>query len=113
MKQPLAKMIMKCSINYGLPLMYPDVAIGSMAYVKRIRTSVFYDYSYGHDILDLVENQPISTSESFYSFGVDVIADLHLCRFYFPFSLGIRISCLPLIVKVYPELLLSLDTSVF
>ena len=106
-------MLMKCSLNYGLPLMYPDLTIGSIAYIKRIRTGAFYDYSYGHDILYFKEDQLVNGSESYCSFGVDLLADLHLFRFYFPFSLGFRISYLPQFEKAYPELLFNIDTSVF
>lgn len=113
LNEPLSGMLAKCSLNYGLPLMYPDLTIGSLAYIKRIRTGVFCDYTYGRDILYFTENQLVNGSESFCSLGVDLLADLHLIRFYFPFSLGLRISYLPQFEKAYPELLFNIDTSVF
>lgn len=112
-KEPLARMILKCSLIYGMPLMYPDLSFGSLAYIKRIRANVFYDYSYGYDILNYIENHLVKTSENYYSFGIDLLTDLHLFRFYFPFSLGMRISYIPEFGKVYPEILFSVDTSVF
>ena len=113
MSEPLASVITKYSFNYSMPLIYPDLPIGSIVYLKRIRTNAFCDYSSAYDIMSSVENQPGNSSKNYYSFGVELIADLHLFRFYFPFSLGMRISCLPQFDKAYGELLLSIDTSVF
>jgi hypothetical protein len=106
MTEPLAKMIMKYSLNYSMPLLYPDLSIGSIAYLKRIRTNAFYDYSSGYDIPNLVENQPSNSSENYYSFGIELITD-------FPFSIGIRFSYLPQFDKTCPEFLFSIDTGVF
>ncbi len=35
--------IARFSANYTLPLFYPDLAIGSFAFLKRIKANVFYD----------------------------------------------------------------------
>ena len=35
------------SIDYAAPLAYPDFNIASLLYIKRIRTSLFYDYASG------------------------------------------------------------------
>ena len=35
------------SVNYGMPLIYPDLAFGSIAFLQRIRSNVFFDYSQG------------------------------------------------------------------
>ena len=35
------------SVNYGLPLVYPDFNIGGYFYLKRIKTNLFYDYGIG------------------------------------------------------------------
>jgi hypothetical protein len=113
MNEPLARMLTKFSANYGLPLSYPDLSIGDVAYIKRIRANAFIDYSYGYDVLHLIENQLQYFSENYFSFGMDMISDLHLFRFYFPFSLGLRVSYIPHYGKVYPEFLLSIDTSAF
>ncbi|MBX2843305.1 MAG: hypothetical protein KTR26_16155, partial [Flammeovirgaceae bacterium] len=37
--------IFRGSINYALPLFYPDVALGPIAFVKRVKLNLFYDYS--------------------------------------------------------------------
>ena len=113
MNEPLARMITKLSLNYGLPLIYPDLSLGSAAYIKRIRANAFGDFSYVYDLLAYTENQTEYISESYSSFGLDIISDLHLFRFYFPFSIGLRFSYIPHFEKVYPEILLSIDTSVF
>ena len=35
------------SVDYVLPLAYPDFNISSLLYLKRIRTGLFYDYASG------------------------------------------------------------------
>ena len=35
------------SVDYVAPLAYPDFNIASLLYIKRIRTSLFYDYAQG------------------------------------------------------------------
>lgn len=113
MNEPLARMTTKFSLNYGMPLIYPDFSLGSIAYIKRIRTNIFGDFSYAYDRPAISENQIEYTSESYSSIGLDIISDLHLFRFFFPFSFGLRISYIPDFQKVYPNILLSIDTSVF
>ena len=34
----------KASVDYALPLLYPDLALGPVAYLKRISANVFYEY---------------------------------------------------------------------
>ncbi len=113
MNEPLARMTTKFSLNYGMPLFYPDLSLGSVAYIKRVRTVLFGDYSFAYDRPEPDGNQIQYTSDSYTSIGLDIISDLHLFRFFFPFSLGIRISYVPDNSNVYADFLLSIDTSVF
>ena len=113
MNEPLARMISKFSINYGLTLMYPDLSLGSPAYIKRIRSNVFADFSYAYDLLIHTENQTQYSSKYYSSLGLDIISDLHLFRFYFPVSLGLRFLYIPHFENIYPEIILSIDTSAF
>jgi hypothetical protein len=39
----------KFSVDYKLPLFYPDVNVLKLAYIQRVRTGVFYDYGLGRD----------------------------------------------------------------
>jgi len=66
-------------LDYRFPIAYPDWEIGSLAYIKRIRASLFADY----------EN--IAANKAFRprSYGFELRADVNLLRFYLPnFNVG-------------------------
>jgi hypothetical protein len=93
------------SVDYVLPLVYPDFNVASFLYLKRIRTGLFYDYatgpgksfyeytasglthlfSYPEDPLYLNHEKA-----SFKSFGVELLADFHLLRIPFMISGGVQ-----------------------
>jgi hypothetical protein len=64
------------SLNYKLPLLYPDLSIGPIAYIKRIKANFFYDTT----LKNVIAGR-----------GVELTADVHLFRFMFPFELGIQV----------------------
>ena len=70
--------IIKASVDYALPLAYPDFALGSILYLKRLRMNLFYDYALGRDT---------NSKTSYQSVGIDLVADINL--FVFPFDLDI------------------------
>jgi len=84
--------IYKLSCDYLLPLLYPDLRIGGMAYIKRIKADFFYDYSSIQ--LDEVVNANLQTNTILQSAGVELTTDVHFLRFIFPFELGLRTSYL-------------------
>ncbi len=108
-----AEQLYKLSGDYILPLWYPDLSIGPLAYIKRIRSSVFCDYTYGKNVYNDPGHEDILISRDYYSFGIELISDLHFVRFIFPFSLGIRTSFLPQKSTFVPELLFNINTSIF
>ena len=64
------------SFNYKLPLLYPDLSIGPVVYVKRIKANFFYDTT----LKNVIAGR-----------GVELTADVHLFRFMFPFEMGIQV----------------------
>jgi hypothetical protein len=36
----------KSAVNYHLPLMYPDIGVGNIIFVQRIRVNTFFDYNF-------------------------------------------------------------------
>jgi hypothetical protein len=85
------------SIDYFLPLAYPDFNVASLLYLKRIRTSLFYDYAlgpgnsfyqYSADGMVPVFNN--SENVSFKSFGFELLADFHVLRIPYMISAGIQ-----------------------
>jgi hypothetical protein len=85
------------SADYVLPLVYPDFNFESLFYLKRIRTSLFYDYAsgpgdsfYTYSTTGLVHLYNTTDKESFRSFGVELLADFHVLRIPFMMSAGVQ-----------------------
>lgn len=63
------------SFNYWMPLLYPDLTLGPVFYLQRIKTNLFFDHATGYN--------PASTSYKFNyynSLGVDLLFDYNLFR---------------------------------
>jgi hypothetical protein len=77
--------IVRLSANYALPLAYPDLPIGPLAFVKRIKLNGFVDYgqlNFGGD-----QNQNI------FSYGAELRFDVRFLRL-LEVDLGVRYSYL-------------------
>jgi hypothetical protein len=61
------------SVNYQLPVLYPDLSLGSIAFIQRLRWNVFYDHAVG------VLNQRNSIMSAP---GTELYADLRLFRLF-------------------------------
>ncbi len=93
----IAKEITFLSADYALPLAYPDFNVASLLYIKRIRTSLFYDYAEGpgNSLYKVTANGLVPfyngpEYESFKSFGFELIADFHVFRIPYMISGGIQ-----------------------
>jgi hypothetical protein len=104
------------SVDYVLPLAYPDFNLASLLYLKRIRTGLFYDYASGpgnsfyvsspNGLVPLYNNSNI---ESFKSFGFELLADFHLLRIPFMISGGIQSAWKNINQSPSIELLFNVD----
>ncbi len=74
------------SLNYKLPLICPDMRIGSLLYFKRFKANLFYDYAKG--ITGSVKKQ-------FSSEGLELTTDVNVLRFIIPIDTGVRMSLTP------------------
>ena len=70
--------------DYAFSIFCPDWSIKGLAYIKRLRSNVFYDLSKNQ-----MHKQSGWTTQS--SYGADFIFDCNLLRFSYPISLGLRI----------------------
>jgi hypothetical protein len=93
----ISKNLSFVSIDYAAPLFYPDFNIGSFLYLTRIRIGLFYDYAEGtgntHLILQdgrMVVGQRVNGTETFRSFGMELVSDMYLLRVPFPVSFGVQ-----------------------
>ena len=78
--------------DYVTPLTYPDFSIGKLIYLKRIKSSLFYDYAFlSVPIVDknhgIIPNQRQLEMKSF---GLELTSDLHVLRFFAPVEMGFR-----------------------
>lgn len=72
--------------DYILPIAYPDLAIGSLVYVKRFSVNLFADFA--KNSYKTIQNFSIVTlTDNFQSVGFDANLDLHFFRTWYPFKL--------------------------
>jgi len=103
------------SIDYKLPLFYPDFSLGKMAYVKRIKSSLFYDYAW-LSMPTLNKNgtiTPNSITAEMKSLGIELTSDLHVLGFFAPIEFGLRSIYRPVYNDFQINLLLSVNFSGF
>jgi len=78
--------------DYKFPVFYPDFSIGKLAYIKRVKSSFFYDYAW----LSMPTQDkngkiyPNSLEMKMKSFGLELTSDLHVLRFFAPIEIGFR-----------------------
>ena len=85
------------SVDYVLPLAYPDFNLASLLYLKRIRGGLFYDYAagpgnamYQPSANGLVPLYNSAIQRALKSFGIQMLADFHLFRIPFMISGGFQ-----------------------
>lgn len=92
------------SASYKLPLLYPDLKIGSLFYFKRLKADFFYDYAKG-------TNPGVVTEYN--STGVELTTDMNVFRFLFPVDVGVRACYLPTEQKQVYEFLIGMNFTGF
>lgn len=78
------------SVDYTMPLIYPDLNIPGIIFLKRIRTSAFYDFGKGKKNKYYDLSQTHNYTETFESFGADILADFYILRIPFMISAGVQ-----------------------
>lgn len=83
------------SINYALPLWYPDIALGPILNIQRVKTNLFYDHGKGtgstyYYRLNTNRVYSTETDEKFQSLGFETTFDFNVMRFLPKFELGFR-----------------------
>ena len=97
------------SFDYEMPLINPDLSIGSLVYVRRINTTLFYDHGF-LTRYNYEDGKPVSTfNQQISSYGVEIIGNVNFLRFYAPVQIGFRTSYLNEINDFSFDFLLSID----
>ena len=84
----ISEKLVSVSADYTMPLFYPDLAAGSLLYLKRIRGSLFYDRMKGWGTHDYNAHEYAAQGVSFSSMGAELLADFFLLRIPFEISAG-------------------------
>ena len=89
--------IYSMSLNYTMPVWYPDIALGPWINFKRIRANAFMDYAFGDSPqlkarLVAGNRSTDGAAASFLSTGIEIKLDMNLMRFLPEFDLGFRYS---------------------
>lgn len=96
------------SADYVFPLLYPDFALGSLLYLKRIRGSLWADHMQGINVI-VRDPNPHYENRQYTTCGADLVADMNILRIPFPLSLGGRIIYEPATGKLGFEGIYSID----
>jgi hypothetical protein len=73
--------------NYTLPVWYPDIAMGPLLNIQRMRANGFLDYGYGQGAI----NDPVAT-QAYMSTGIEVKFDVNVMRLLPQLDIGFRYS---------------------
>jgi hypothetical protein len=79
------------SADYSLPLLYPDLSLPPIMYIKRIKGYVFYDVASAQRFPN-PDTRAEGIRENFTSYGFGITSDMHFLRFYAPFTLGVQLA---------------------
>jgi hypothetical protein len=108
------------SADYTLPLLYPDLSIPAVVYLKRIRGGIFYDFATGKNNYFEATAENIfqngnthytynKNSDTFSSFGWEILADFYLFRLPFMISGGVQAAWKNLYDAPAVQLLFNID----
>jgi hypothetical protein len=102
------EVLTRYSADYVFPLVYPDLELTSLLYVKRIRAALWADHLIGTNIV-IREPNPHYEDKDYTTVGVDLILDLNLMRISFPIAVGGRLVYEPATGSVGLEWIYAID----
>ncbi len=93
---------MSASVKYYFPLLYPDLSLSSLLYLKRLDMNVFYGKAKAYYM-----------GNRFYlqSIGSEINSEMHILRFVAPINLGYRFVYLPVQKSIFHEILFGINFS--
>lgn len=104
------------SLDYTVPLFYPDFNISGFLYLKRIRADLFYDFARGKGNAQFNQTDTGLTLdydhdyfENFKSFGFELLTDFHLLRNPFMISAGAQCAWQDISKTPFLKLLFNID----
>jgi len=94
-KQIISEEFTALSGEYSVPLLYPDLNLFALTYLKRFRGNFFIDYATGklnHNLLNKTYNK---CRQEYLSIGGGLLADVYFFRIPFPVSMGFEYAYMP------------------
>jgi hypothetical protein len=87
------------SANYQFPVWYPDIALGPVLNIQRVKTNFFYDYGQGQGknyFYDFNHLKPVayysSTGATYASAGAEITFDINVMRLLQQIEVGVRVT---------------------
>jgi hypothetical protein len=102
------EILTRYSADYVFPMLYPDLEIGSLLYLKRIRGALWTDYLVGTNVI-IHDPDHHYEDRNYMTCGVDLVADMNIFRISFPLSVGGRVSYEPETSRIGFEGIFSID----
>jgi hypothetical protein len=97
------------SLDYCLPIVYPDYPLGSFVYFKRFFANFFFDRAYlkgySNSSSSVIENFTLSSA------GLEIYSDMNFFRTRYEISLGYRAGILFAKKERFHELVLTINPS--
>lgn len=104
------EVLTRYSADWVSPILYPDLELGSLLYLKRIRGAVWTDYMKGSNVL-VFDPDPRLDDREYQTVGLDLVGDMNLLRIPFPLSLGGRVIYEPATGNVSFEGIFSIEVN--
>jgi hypothetical protein len=79
------------AVQYRFPIFYPDLALGPVINIQRIKANLFYDYGQGINA-NFIEGRPDRT---YNSLGIDLTTDFNFMRYLLLLEIGARFIYIP------------------
>ena len=102
------EVLTRYSADYVFPILYPDLEIGSLLYLKRVRGALWTDHLVGTNVI-VHDPQPHYEDRNYTTYGADLLVDMNILRISFPLSLGGRVTYEPATGQVGFEGIYSMD----
>ena len=92
---PLDEKFTSFAANYALPLLYPDISIGPILNIQRIKANAFFDYGKAEGLVPVYEVgaptiRAFDNANVYKSAGIEITVDINILRFLPKFEIGFR-----------------------
>lgn len=100
--------------DYSFPILYPDLQLTPLLYIKRIRGTVFADIAQNkYREYNQSQNKYEFKTENLKSYGGEILLDFHGLQFLFPLAARLRYSYMPDEKAEKIELIFNVDMTSF